>query len=69
MAALAFPAKRTIQRAVNAAPRWPLYLLGAAPGVWVFWLALNDQLGADPVKTLEHLLGLWALRFLIAAWR
>ena len=45
MAALAFPAKRTIQRAVNAAPRWPLYLLGAVPGVWVFWLALNDQLG------------------------
>ena len=66
MPALAFPAKRTIQRAVNAAPRWPLYLLGAVPGVWVFWLALNDQLGADPVKTLEHLLGLWALRFLIA---
>ena len=32
----------------------------------MFWLALNDQLGADPVKELEHLLGLWALRFLIA---
>ncbi len=67
MAALAFPAKRSIQRALNAAPRWPLYLAGAVPGVWVFWLALNNQLGADPVKTLEHLLGLWALRFLIAA--
>ncbi len=67
MAALAFPAKRSIQRVLNAAPRWPLYLAGAVPGVWVFWLALNNQLGADPVKTLEHLLGLWALRFLIAA--
>ncbi len=67
MPALAFPAKRTVQRALNAAPRWPLYFLGAVPGIWVFWLALNDQLGADPVKTLEHLLGLWALRFLIAA--
>ncbi len=67
MAALAFPAKRTVQRALNAAPRWPLYVLGAAPGIWIFWLALNDRLGADPVKTLEHLLGLWALRFLIAA--
>jgi methionine sulfoxide reductase heme-binding subunit len=67
MTPFAFPAKRRIQRALNAAPRWPLYLAGAVPGVWVFWLALNDQLGADPVKELEHSLGLWALRFLIAA--
>jgi sulfoxide reductase heme-binding subunit YedZ len=37
------------------------------PGLWVFWLALNDKLGADPVKALEHTLGLWALRFLIAS--
>jgi sulfoxide reductase heme-binding subunit YedZ len=66
MAALAFPNKRTLQRWLNAAPRWPVYVLGAVPGVWVFWLALNDRLGADPVKELEHLLGLWALRFLIA---
>lgn len=67
LAAIAFPSKRTFQRAINAAPRWPLYLFGAIPGAWVFWLALNDQLGADPVNTLENLLGLWALRFLIAA--
>lgn len=67
MAVLALPSKRTFQRAINAVPRWPLYLFGAIPGVWVFWLGLNNQLGADPVKTLEHLLGLWALRFLIAA--
>lgn len=59
--------KRSVQRTLNAAPRWPLYALGAIPGVWIFWLALNDRLGADPVKELEHALGLWALRFLIAA--
>jgi sulfoxide reductase heme-binding subunit YedZ len=64
--AFAFPDKRSLQRAINASPRWPLYLGGAVPGAWIFWLALNDELGADPVKTLEHLLGLWALRFLIA---
>jgi sulfoxide reductase heme-binding subunit YedZ len=56
-----------VQRTFNAAPRWPLYALGAVPGLWVFWLAWNNQLGADPVKELEHALGLWALRFLIAA--
>lgn len=47
-------------------PRWPLYIGGAIPGLWIFWLALNNKLGADPVSTLEHLLGLWALRFILA---
>jgi sulfoxide reductase heme-binding subunit YedZ len=67
MAALALLPGRPVQRALNAVPRWPLYILGTAPGLWVFWLALNDKLGADPVKALEHGLGLWALRFLIAS--
>ncbi len=58
--------QRSLQRALNAAPRWPLYALGAVPGAWIFWLALNDRLGADPVKGLEHALGLWALRFIVA---
>ncbi len=65
--ALAYASSRSVQRAINAFPRWPLYMAGIVPGLWVFWLALNDQLGADPVKTLEHTLGLWALRFVIAS--
>lgn len=44
---------------------WALYALGLLPGIWTFSLALNDQLGADPLKTLERALGLWALRFLV----
>src|SRR5258707_14606542 len=36
------------------------------PAFWYFYLGVLDQLGADPQKTLERLLGLWALRFLIA---
>ncbi len=67
MAVLASTSHRTLQRAINAFPRWPLYALGAVPGLWIFWLALNDRLGADPVKGLEHALGLWALRFIIAS--
>ena len=67
MAALSPLARQSLQRALNAAPRWPLYAAGAIPGLWVFWLALNNNLGADPVKALEHVLGLWALRFLIAS--
>ncbi len=67
MAVLEIASNRTLQRAINAFPRWPLYTIGSVPGLWVFWLALNDRLGADPVKTLEHTLGLWALRFIIAS--
>lgn len=67
MAAFALSPGRPVQRALNAAPRWPLYIVGAAPGLWVFWLALNDKLGTDPVKALEHTLGVWALRSLIAS--
>jgi sulfoxide reductase heme-binding subunit YedZ len=44
-----------------------LYLAGLAPATWYFYCGLTDQLGADPQKTLERLLGIWALRFLIAA--
>jgi sulfoxide reductase heme-binding subunit YedZ len=46
-------------------PRIIIYVVGFLPAVSVFWLGFNDQLGADPIKTLEHTLGLWALRFLI----
>ena len=49
----------------NAWLRWGIYIVGLAPAVWAFWLAANNQLGANPVKEFEHILGLWALRFLI----
>jgi sulfoxide reductase heme-binding subunit YedZ len=45
--------------------RLAIYCFGFVPAVWTFYLGLLDQLGADPMKTLEQTLGLWALRFLI----
>jgi sulfoxide reductase heme-binding subunit YedZ len=47
--------------------RRALYILGLLPAVYTFYLGVSDQLGADPLRTLEQSLGLWALRFLIAA--
>lgn len=44
---------------------WGLYALGLCPALWTFWLGVQDQLGADPVKTFERFLGLWAIRFLV----
>jgi sulfoxide reductase heme-binding subunit YedZ len=46
--------------------RRAIYVLGMVPAAWTLHLALTDSLGADPQKTLERTLGLWALRFLIA---
>lgn len=47
-------------------PRWLVYLAGFVPAILVFYAAFTDAAGADPVRTLEHTLGIWALRFLVA---
>jgi len=35
------------------------------PAVWVFYLAIQDQLGADPVQALIHFTGLSSLKVLL----
>jgi sulfoxide reductase heme-binding subunit YedZ len=45
--------------------RRAIYIVGMLPAVSTFYFGLTDQLGADPQKTLERTLGVWALRFLI----
>jgi methionine sulfoxide reductase heme-binding subunit len=45
--------------------RRAIYIVGLQPAIWTFYAGVMDQLGADPQKTLERTLGLWALRFLI----
>ncbi len=52
---------------VRRVPVWLVYLVGFLPGVWVWYAAFNNKLGADPLAALEHETGIWALRFLIAA--
>jgi len=44
---------------------WAPYALGMAPALWTFYLGATGQLVGNPVKIFEHLLGEWALRFLI----
>lgn len=58
-------APKTGRRRSQSWKVWLLYAAGLVPAGWAFWLAATDALGADPVKTFEHMLGLWALRFLI----
>lgn len=44
---------------------WGIYVVGFVPAAVNFWLGATGGLGADPVRSFEQTLGLWALRFLI----
>lgn len=52
---------------LRAPPKILVYVIGLVPAVWWIELGLTDRLGADPMRALEHALGLWALRFLLAS--
>jgi sulfoxide reductase heme-binding subunit YedZ len=47
-------------------PAWPLYPLGLLPLAWMTYEAFTGGLGVDPVKQLEHEVGLWGLKFIVA---
>jgi sulfoxide reductase heme-binding subunit YedZ len=57
---------QTINGALRRLPTWPVYALGALPPLWFLWLGLTGGLGVEPIKELEHRLGLLALQMLIA---
>lgn len=61
--ALALPLP-SLPKRYQPAAIWALYIAGLCPGVWYFYLAATGGLGFNPVKEFEHLLGIWALRFL-----
>jgi sulfoxide reductase heme-binding subunit YedZ len=48
-------------------PTWVVYSLGAVPLAFLVWGAASNDLGADPVKAIEHQLGLLGLQFLLAS--
>jgi sulfoxide reductase heme-binding subunit YedZ len=47
-------------------PPWVLYPLGVVPFGVLVWQAVTGGLGVDPVRELEHQLGLYGLQLLIA---
>lgn len=54
-----------LPRRYHAASVWALYVVGLCPAAWYFYQAATGGLGFNPVKTFEHLIGIWALRFII----
>jgi sulfoxide reductase heme-binding subunit YedZ len=55
-----------VNGALRRVPTWPVYVLGALPPLWFLWLGLTGGLGVEPIKELEHRLGLLALQMMIA---
>ncbi len=61
------PAVVTLNGWLRKIPVWPFYIVGFVPAVWWVYLGVTGGLGPNPVKALEHALGLTALQFLIAS--
>lgn len=57
---------RIINDALRPVPPAVVYVLGAVPALLLFHALFTGGLGVDPLKRLEHALGLHALQFLIA---
>lgn len=51
---------------VPAINTWFVYAAGLIPAALYFYWGATGSLGINPVKTFEHALGLWGLKFLIA---
>lgn len=55
-----------VNSAARRIPVWLVYSIGLLPASWFLYLGLTGGLGAEPIKALEHELGLFALQLLIA---
>lgn len=51
----------------RSASVWAVYVVGFVPALWFFWLGATGGMPGNAIKEFEHVLGIWALRFLIAA--
>lgn len=60
------PGIEAINRGARRVPPWAVYALGVLPPAWLVWAAATGGLGIDPVKEMEHRLGLWGLQLLVA---
>ncbi len=54
-----------INRGARRLPTAAIYAAGMVPLAWLVWAAATGGLGIDPVKEMEHRLGLWGLQLLI----
>ncbi|ALG91516.1 MULTISPECIES: protein-methionine-sulfoxide reductase heme-binding subunit MsrQ [Actibacterium] len=55
-----------VNTALRRVPAWVLYIVGPLPALWFLWLGLTGGLGIEPIRGLEHELGQFALKLMIA---
>ena len=55
----------SINTALRKVPAWTIYIVGAAYASWLFYSALQDWMGPEPVNALEREYGEIALQLLI----
>jgi sulfoxide reductase heme-binding subunit YedZ len=55
-----------INRTVRRLPNWAFYALAPLPALWLLYQGTTGALGVDPVKAIEHELGILALQMLVA---
>lgn len=55
----------SVNNLMRRVPPWSLYLLGAGHIAWLVWLGATGGLGLEPIKALEHELGLAGLQMLL----
>ena len=56
----------TFNSGARKLPNWAAYALGLIPFALLVWGAVNNTLGVDPVKAIEHRLGEVGLQLLVA---
>jgi sulfoxide reductase heme-binding subunit YedZ len=54
-----------VNRGARKVPSWAVYIVGAIPALTLLYGTIFGGLGVDPIRTLEHDLGKWALKFII----
>ena len=66
MAKTTLPGVQTLNGWLRKVPAWPVYAIAVLPPAWYLWQGLTGGLGVDPVKAMEHAIGLLALQVLVA---
>jgi sulfoxide reductase heme-binding subunit YedZ len=55
----------TVNQYLRKIPTWTIYIVGGVWVVWLFYLAATNQMGPDPINTLERKYGELGLKLIV----